>query len=286
MQKPVFTTSARSRLRRDIPDKSYEKIRRILKAMTGLRLDNYKSSCVKRRIAVRMSTVGCETAEEYVEYLHTEKSEPGILAKKLTIHVSKFFRNPSTFTKLREKVLPALFSHCTQEGRRSLFLRSLGCAAGEEPYTLAIMLKDHFPEELSRFSISIHGTDIDNDVLRLAENAVYGEESLDEIPPEVRERHFRFKDGTYHLDPRIREMVSFAHGDLARSPGKATTDLILCRNVLIYFERSSQESIISSFAESLREGGFLVLGRTETMMSGVRELFRPVCHAERIYRKA
>ncbi|MEA5115042.1 MAG: protein-glutamate O-methyltransferase CheR [Geobacteraceae bacterium] len=286
MQRPILTTSGRAGARGDIPERSYEKIRRILKSMTGLRLDNYKSSCVKRRIAVRMNSVGCETAEQYVEYLLTEKAEAGILAKKLTIHVSKFFRNPSTFTKLKDEVLPELFSRRRLEGNRSVSLVSIGCAAGEEPYTLALILKDCFPEELSRFSVSIHGTDIDRDILRLAEDAVYGPESLDETPPGIRERHFLCKGGKYHLDPRIQEMVSFAHYDLLQPTRKAATDLILCRNVLIYFERSSQDAILSSFAESLREGGFLVLGKTETMMGKARELFLPVCQVERIYRKA
>jgi len=286
MQRPILTTSGRAGARGDIRERSYEKIRRILKAMTGLRLENYKSSCVKRRIAVRMASIGCDTADQYVDFLLTEKPEAGILAKKLTIHVSKFFRNPSTFTKLRDEVIPELFSRRRLEGSRSVSMASIGCAAGEEPYTLALILADFFPEELSRFSVSIHGTDIDGGILHLAENAVYGAESLDDTPPEVRERHFTCKDGNYHLDPLIRNMVSFAHCDLLRPMCKAASDLILCRNVLIYFERSSQEAILSSFAASLREGGFLVLGKTETMMGTARELFLPVCRVERIYRKA
>lgn len=286
MQRPIMKTYGRARDLGDVPERSFERIRRILKTMTGLRLDDYKCSCVKRRIAVRMIAVGCETAEEYVGYLLTEKAEPGILAKKLTIHVSKFFRNPSTFAKLKESVLPALFSRCRLEGRQTISLKSIGCAAGEEPYTLALILRESFAGDLTRFSVSIHGTDIDRDILRSAADAVYGAESLDEIPQEIRKRHFFFKEGKYHLDPRVREMVSFAHDDLLRLPRNEASDLILCRNVLIYFERSAQESILSSFAESLREGGFLVLGKTETMMGGARALFRPVCQIERIYRKA
>lgn len=286
MQRPILTTSGRDGARGDVPERSYEKIRRILKTMTGLRLENYKSSCVKRRIAVRMTSVGCDTADQYVDFLLTEKAEAGILAKKLTIHVSKFFRNPSTFAKLKDEVIPDIFSRHRLEGSRSVSMASIGCAAGEEPYTLALILADCFREDLSRFNVSIHGTDIDSGILHLAENAVYGAESLDETPPEVRDRHFTCKDGKYHLDPLVRNMVSFARCDLLRPTCKAATDLILCRNVLIYFERSSQETIISSFAESLREGGFLVLGKTETMMGKARELFHPVCRIERIYRKA
>jgi len=286
MQRPTLITSGRGEDRGDIPERSYEKIRRILKAMTGLRLADYKRSCVKRRIAVRMRAVGCETAEEYVEFLLTERAEPAMLAKKLTIHVSKFFRNPSTFAKLKDVVLPALFSRCRLEGRRNISLWSMGCAAGEEPYTLAMVLRDFFAQELSLYNVSIHGTDIDRDILQLADAAVYGAESLDETPPEMRERHFFCTEGKYHLDPRVREMVSFAHHDLLRLPCKDATDLILCRNVLIYFERTAQESVLTSFAGALREGGFLVLGKTETMMGGARALFRPVCQIERIYRKA
>lgn len=269
----------------EITEPDFERIRRILKTLTGIHLSCYKDACIRRRLAARIRAVGCETAEAYADFLLWDKDEPALLMKTLTIHVSKFFRNPETFQKIRDEVLPELFSICRQEGRECLRIRSVGCACGEEPYTLALILRDSFGSDLSRTRVSISATDIDLHVLRTAARGVYFPECLEETPPAIRERYFRIREGRYHLLPEIRDMVDFHRDDLVRSECLQESDLILCRNVLIYFERSHQESILRRFADSLRAGGFLVLGKTESMVEASRRLFRTECPVERIYRK-
>jgi chemotaxis protein methyltransferase CheR len=269
----------------EIAESEFERIRRILKTLTGVHLSCYKDACIRRRLAARIRAVGCETAEKYADFLLWDKDEPVLLMKTLTIHVSKFFRNPDTFQKIRDEVLPTLFSACRQEGRECLRIRSVGCACGEEPYTLALILRDSFGGELSRIRVSISATDIDLHVLRTAARGVYFPESLEETPPAIRERYFRIREGRYHLLPEIRDMVDFHRDDLVSSESLQECDLILCRNVLIYFERGHQESILRRFADSLRAGGFLVLGKTESMVEASRRLFRTECPVERIYRK-
>jgi chemotaxis protein methyltransferase CheR len=269
----------------EIAESDFERIRRILKTLTGIHLSCYKDACIRRRLAARIRAVGCETAEKYADFLLWDKAEPVQLMKTLTIHVSKFFRNPDTFQKIRDKVFPALFSACRQDGREELRISSVGCACGEEPYTLALILRDSFAGELSRIRVSISATDIDSHVLRAAARGIYFPESLEETPPSIRDRYFRMKEGLYHLLPEIRDMVDFCHDDLVRSESLQECDLVLCRNVLIYFERSHQESILRGLAASLRTGGFLVLGKTESLVEASRRLFRTECPVERIYRK-
>jgi chemotaxis protein methyltransferase CheR len=269
----------------DIAEPEFERIRRILKTLTGVQLSCYKDACIRRRLASRIRTVGCATAREYADFLLWDKSEPVQLMKSLTIHVSKFFRNSDTFKKIRDKVLPSLFSLCLREGRECLKIRSVGCAHGEEPYTLAIILRDSFADDLSRIRVSISATDIDSQVLRTAARGVYFPESLEETPLPIRDRYFRMHEGRYHLHPEIRVMVEFHHDDLINSVCQQECDLILCRNVLIYFERGHQNSILRGFAESLHTGGFLVLGKTESLVEESRRLFRTECPVERIYRK-
>ncbi|HOI15832.1 MAG TPA: protein-glutamate O-methyltransferase CheR [Geobacteraceae bacterium] len=270
---------------RDIAEPEFERIRRILKSLTGVRLSCYKDACIRRRLAVRIRAVGCATAEEYADLLLRDTSEPVQLMRTLTIHVSKFFRNPDTFQKIRDAVLPSLFSLCHRQGRESLNIRSVGCACGEEPYTLALILRHFFHDELSRFTVCISASDIDSQVLKNARQGVYFPESLEEAPEAIRNRYFRKREGRYHLLPEIREMVEFHHDDLVHSAGARECDLILCRNVLIYFERDHQDDILRGFADSLHSGGFLVLGKTESLAERSRGLFRAEFPVERIYRK-
>lgn len=269
----------------DIRGAHFERIRRILKTFGGFQLHFYKDACIRRRLAARMRAVGCATIEEYADHLLTDKSETDALIKALTINFSRFFRNPPTFRMLRDEILPSLFSGCILAGRDTLNIWSAGCAGGEEPYTLAIILRDSFAHELSRVGVSIVATDVDPGVLSTAARASYGPESLEETPPSVRERHFTCLDGRFQLDAAIRDMVSFRRGDLLMPAPREEFDLVLCRNVLIYFDRSHQDAVLGNLAQSLRREGVLVLGKTETLLPEARRRFHAVCPVERIYRK-
>ena len=269
----------------DIPDQIFERICRILKTRGGFHIHGYKDACIKRRISARIRSSGYASAIAYADFLLQSRSEPAQLIKMLTIHVSKFYRNQDTFNKLRDEIFPRLFSSCLQEGRQRLDIQSIGCSSGEEPYTLALVLRDSFAHEMSQVQVSIHALDIDAEVLRVAAEAVYEVDRMDEAPAAIKERYFTFHDGKYRLVPEIRKMVSFHCRDILRPLPLEGSDLILCRNVLIYLERSHQEALLKRFAESLRPGGVLVLGKTENLMGDVRELYQTLCPVERIYQK-
>lgn len=270
---------------REISETEFDRIRLILQTLTGIHLSCYKDACVRRRLAARVRASGSRTGGEYAEMLLWDKAEPARLIKTLTIHVSRFFRNPDVFAKIRRQALPELFAIRAAQGRERLVIASVGCARGEEPYTIALILRDAFAEELSGTTVSILATDIDSESLRDAEKGVYAPESLEDTPKALRKRFFRQRDGRYHIIPEIREMVEFRQGDLAGAACPPGCDLIICRNVLIYFERRRQEAILRGFAESLRSGGFLALGKTETLPRGVRDLFHAEHPVERIYRR-
>jgi len=203
----------------------------------------------------------------------------------LTIHVSKFFRNQDTFNKLRDEIFPSLFSGCMLEGRECLDIQSFGCSSGEEPYSLALILRNSFAHEMSQVTVSIRAMDIDAEVLRVAAEATYESDRMEEAPSDIKKSFFTIHDGKYRLASEIRDMVTFHCQDMLRPAPLEGCDLILCRNVLIYLERSHQEALLKRFAESLRTGGILVLGKTENLMGEVRELYQTLCPVERIYRK-
>lgn len=267
-----------------ISAETFETIGRILKNLKGFNLDIYKDKCIKRRIAIRVRATHCATAEEYCDYLLHRDDELDRLLKVLTIHVSQFFRNPPTFEKLKQEIIPTLFSICRKEGRAELKCWSVGCAGGEEPYSLALLFKESFAREMEHTRVSILATDVDTVILDQARRGEYPEERLLEVSPEMRKRWFTTEQGKYSLHPEIREMVDFRRGDLFDTAAFSESDLILCRNVLIYFERQQQEKIVNSFAEVLRPGGYLVLGKSETLVGECRRRFRTICPVERIYR--
>jgi len=270
----------------DFPDHALERVRDILKARRNFDIGSYKEKYLKRRIAIRVRATHSATADAYCDLVARSEGEVDLLVKGLTIHVSQFFRNRTTFEKLREEVLPALFERLRREGRDQVTFWSVGCASGEEPYSLAIILRDSFGDELKQFKISLVATDINEGILNAARTGVYSPERLAEVPAGVKERYFSRVGDRFLLAPAVREMVEFRRSDLFDPESSIESDLVLCRNVLIYFERSEQARILHGFASSLRTGGILVLGKAETLIGEVRQRFTTLCPIERIYQKS
>ncbi|RNC72312.1 MAG: protein-glutamate O-methyltransferase CheR [Desulfuromonadales bacterium] len=269
----------------DFPDGAFARVREILKARRDFDIGSYKDKYMKRRIAIRVRATHAVSVDDYCELLARSDGEQELLLKGLTIHVSQFFRNRPAFEKLREAVFPALFARLRQEGREEVTIWSVGCASGEEPYSLAIILRDSFAEELKKFKVSLVATDIHEGILDVARKGVYGPERLQDIPDGVLDRWFTKVGEKFELAPPIREMVAFRRGDLFDPVSIIESDLILCRNVLIYFERSEQERILNGFALALRTGGVLVLGKAETLVGETRRRFTTLCPVERMYVK-
>jgi chemotaxis protein methyltransferase CheR len=268
----------------DISDDTFELIRSTLKNIKDFNLDIYKDKCIRRRIAIRIRATHCRTAEEYVELLRQKKDEPDALLKVLTIHVSHFFRNPTTFEKLRSEVIPYLYQLRDKAGKERLTFWSVGCSSGEEPYSLALIMKEYFPRDEARERVAILATDVDAAIIETARAGIYEESRLAEVPESCRSRWFRTSNGKYHLLPEIKELVDLEKGDLFDRDSFPSCDLILCRNVLIYFERLHQEKILHGFADVLGSGGILVMGKSETLFGSIRSRFQTVCPIERIYR--
>ncbi len=257
-------------------------IQRLLLEHRGFRLDGYKDKCIRRRISIRIRATHSASADDYCTLLHSSGDELDRLLKVLTIHVSQFYRNPPTFEKLKQDVLPFLMRLCRQEGR-AFKAWSVGCAGGEEPYTLAMVLRELMPA-VPGLGVELLATDIDSAVLAAARKGSYVEERLAELPPPLRDAHFTQHEGRYQLSREIQQMVSFVQADIFDTDSYQESDLILCRNVLIYFERAQQERIIHNFARVLRPGGILVLGKSETLFGENRRSFQTICPVERIYR--
>jgi chemotaxis protein methyltransferase CheR len=241
----------------------------------GISCASYKDKCLKRRIAVRMRARGVHTYQDYAKLLDQDAREYQELLDTLTINVTKFFRNPETWTAL-QPYLAAL-----ARTRAKLRVWSAGCASGEEPYTIAVLLAEVLGES-ARERAAVDATDIDRLSLERTHQAQYPDAAFTEMPTHLRRRYFA--DG--QPLPLIRELVHVRTHDLTRErPPRPPYDLVVCRNVVIYFERQAQERLFQVFIDALAPGGVLLLGKVETLFGPARERLKLVDPRERIYVK-
>ena len=252
----------------------------------GLDVGAYKDRCLKRRIAVRMRACGVHTYTEYVRVLDRLPDEFERLLDALTINVTKFFRNRETWDTLATGVLPPLVR--AREGRLRAW--SAGCSSGEEPYTI-VMLMALVLERMGRAGwldrIRVDATDFDKASLETARAARYPLKVFSEAPAEVPRRFcLPIDPDTVEVRPEFRALVEFHRHDLLRDPPVAPGyDLIFCRNVVIYFDRETQEKLMNRFTDALLPDGILVLGKVETIFGPARERLDLIDPRERIYRR-
>lgn len=249
----------------------------------GFNCQFYKEKCLRRRLAVRMRARGVERFGDYASLLDRDAAEYDILLDTLTINVTKFFRNLEVWQLVEQAVLGPLFD----SGRDTVRIWSAGSSSGEEAYTASILLHEWAARhdrtrELRRFRI--HGTDIDRRSLDAARRGEYSELSLTETPADVRERWFS-PGPPFRLREEAKRNVGFTRHDLISEPPEPGQSLIFCRNVIIYFDREIQERLFERFYDALVPGGFLVLGKVETLLGPVRGRFRAISNRERVFQK-
>jgi chemotaxis protein methyltransferase CheR len=267
-------------------DASFQALTQQISDAEGLALHAYKEKCLRRRIAVRMRAQGVHTYQDYQSVLQHHPEEYPKLRDSLTINVTKFYRNAATWESLADTVLPELFQ--AREGHVRVW--SAGCASGEEPYTLAMVfadLADRLAHRLWLNRVTIDATDIDRQCMARAEVARYRLTAFEEAPDHFRDEYCRPVGDEFEVVPSLRELVRVRHLDLMRDPPLATAyDLVVCRNVVIYFDRPTQEQLYHTFADVLPEKkGVLVLGKVETLFGPVQKRFTLLDVRERIYRR-
>jgi two-component system CheB/CheR fusion protein len=243
--------------------KSLQSLLQHLHERSGLDFTTYKMPTIQRRLQRRMVATGTSSLAAYRRYLQHHPEEYNHLISSFLIKVTEFFRDRDLFAALREQVLPELIAAARRHGNE-LRLWSAGCATGEEAYSLAILVADLLGDELDRFTVRIFATDLDNDAIAFARRGVYPPTALTALPHDIITRFFHRTDGDYEVQKRVRSLVIFGQHDLGQRAPFPRIDLILCRNVLIYFSMEMQKRVLQLFAYSLRDGGHLVLGKAET----------------------
>jgi two-component system, chemotaxis family, CheB/CheR fusion protein len=258
---------------------------------SGLDFTSYKMPTLQRRLHRRMVATKTSTLAAYRRFLLRHPDEYNRLISSFLIKVTEFFRDPALFGILREQILPELIASVRQRSSHhvggwggELRLWSAGCATGEEAYSLAILIADLLGDELEQFSVRIFATDLDNDAIAFARRGIYSASAVASLPQDLVTRFFDRVDGEYVVQKRVRALVIFGEHDLAQRAPFPRIDLVLCRNVLIYFTLELQKRVLQLFAYSLRDHGYLVLGKAETT-SPLPEFFMPVQPSLKIYRR-
>jgi chemotaxis protein methyltransferase CheR len=251
----------------------------------GFGCSSYKEKCLRRRIAVRMRARGVHTYEDYARVLDADEREYAQLLDALTINVTKLFRNWETWEVLAQRVIPELWARPDA----ALRVWSAGCSSGREAYSLAVLFHRYAESKGAAGRsgrVDVLGSDVDERILQAAVRAEFEPGDFADTPPELRERYFA-PERPFALNTDARRLVRFERRDLLReAPPDGPFHLILCRNVLIYFDRASQERLFATFHSALAPGGILVLGKVETLLGDARSLFTTVDARERIFRRA
>ena len=254
-------------------------------AERGFGCANYKDGCLRRRIAVRMRARGTLDFMTYGSLLDRDPAEYEALLDALTINVTKLYRDAAVWGMLAQQIIPALWSLDVPR----LEIWSAGCASGEELYTLAALLHQHAERTATQprlRHVRIRGSDIDRASLDAARRGVYATDAFAEMPVDLRVRYFSQTE-PHIAAPELRALIEVERRDLLSEPAPSGgLHLITCRNVIIYFDRPSQEPLLRRFHDALVPGGFLVLGKVETLMGPTRALFEPVDQRNRIFRRA
>lgn len=236
----------------------FKKFREKASKNINIDLSSYKPKRVKRRINSLMDKNNIKDYNRCLKLLKTDKKFKKKFVDHFTINTSEFFRNPKNFTYLQEKILPKLF-----EENRKIKIWSAACSDGSEPYTLAIILNEL---NINPRKFKIQATDVDPQILKEAKKGVYNQNSVKKVDSQIIDKYFSQKDDEYILNPKIKSRVNFKQHNLLTDQYNSNWDLILCRNVFIYFTRETKDKITHKLSKALDKNGYLFLGNTEYLL--------------------
>ncbi len=279
----------------EIDDQTLNDLFAKVKQKYGYDFSRYRREMVKRRLFKRLLNSEVEDYHNYIKLLERDVQEFKRLIEDLTIKVSYFFRDPFVFEFLAYVVIPELIKTKKRNNDQIIRIWSAGCAYGEEIYSVAILLLDYFERKkmnLKEYEIFLFGTDIDESALEKAQKGIYPEESVLEVKKRFLDKYFVYKNGLYYLRDKVKRMVTFCQHDVISSkqitPPSGVIcnyDLILCRNLLIYFDISLQKQILLNLYHALNPGGYLVLGEAESLFGELELLFDCLNIKTKVYQK-
>ncbi|HWC18824.1 MAG TPA: protein-glutamate O-methyltransferase CheR, partial [Terriglobales bacterium] len=258
-----------------------EELLNLLAEERELDLRGYKPTTLERRMRKRMGQLALSDYSDYANYIRGNPGETNQLLDTILINVTEFFRDPAAWDVIADDILPFLLKRLRTGDNFRAWVA--GCSTGEEVYSLAILVAEYFGPRISEFDIKIYATDVDDTALNTARRGEYPPERLRRVRPEWRHKYFS-AGPLPRVNRDLRRMLIFGRSDLAQDAPISHVQMIVCRNVLIYFDSMTQTHILNRFHYALDPGGILFLGKSESKLSN-STLFQPVDSRWRIFRK-
>jgi len=260
----------------DFSDKDFQRVKKLVLEHTGICLSDIKHDMMYSRLAKRLRQLHLDSFSDYIDLIESgDESELGNFTNSVTTNLTSFFREQHHFDYLKSTLIPTLMK--LNADTRTIRIWSAGCSTGEEPYSLAITLKETIPDNAG-WDIKILATDLDTNVLETGSNGVYSMERVNGISSSVLRRWFNKgkgdKEGLVRASNELRDMIIFKQLNLmGQWPVRQGVDVIICRNVVIYFDKATQKVLFDRYAETLRSDGFLIIGHSENL-NGVTDRFK------------
>ncbi|MFH1057945.1 MAG: chemotaxis protein CheB [Pseudomonadota bacterium] len=259
----------------------FERLVTMINATTGIDYSDYKPNTMQRRLARRMALHKMSDLNQYLDYVRLHPEELTALSKDILISVTSFFRDEEAFKILKDVIAKIV---AAKQPGESIRIWTPGCATGEEAYSVALLFAQHLGENFDSHNLQIFATDVDGDAIAGARRGEYPEASLANLDPELVARYFRREGSTLQVIKSLREHIVFARQDLVKDPPFSRLDLITCRNLMIYLNAGLQQRLLPLFHYALRPGGYLFLGKSESISSH-HELFEPISKRWRIFQR-
>ncbi len=253
-----------------LTDSEFQSISDLIYKLAGIKLADGKKDLVYRRLAGRVNALGLGSFGEYYDFLLRDNAdELQGFCDSLTTNFTSFFREQHHFDFLQRSFLPDLEANAGRLGNR-LRIWSAGCSSGEEPYSIAITLRDHF-RSIDRWDTRILATDLDTQVIETCRAGIYNDERLEKVPSAAQKRWFSpnpGKPGSFRVKSSLQSLITFKQLNLMSPwPMKGPFDIIFCRNVIIYFDKQTQARLVDRFADLLADGGYLIIGHSESLLN-------------------
>lgn len=258
----------------------FDHLRTIIRRQAGIDFPDEKKYLLESRVRPRLVACGVSSFEEYVRYLEQTHNPNEIthLLNAVTINETSFFRHPSQFEALGEVLIPEVIRQRQSNGSKTVRFWSAACSAGDEAYSLAILVKERVEPRFPHLEFQIIGTDIDTDALERARAGLYRKRAIRNVPTAYLHKYFKRSEGVFKLHSSIRDMVTFRSlnlTDLQEMRRMKDFDVIMCANVLIYFSQTKKRQVLKSLHRSIRPGGYLLVGGSEALGDAAAR-FEPV----------
>lgn len=259
---------------------AFRKIKQLLQESEGVNCSGYRDEYIRRRFEIRLRATGANTYGKYLVYVKKNPGEFENLLNDLTINYTTFFRDTDVYVHLEKILLPKLF-----QSKNNVKIWSAGCASGEEPYSLAILAHKVLGKALDNHTVTIYASDIDKDALSKASLGEYQQRQLSTVNQSLIDQFFTKQAECYKVNDFVKRIIRFEQFDLMKTPVHQNLDLILCRNVMIYFSKESQQQIHMNFYNSLKDDGYFITGKSEILTGEPSKKFMPVDNQIRVYQK-